>query len=202
MSAITILIFRTCHILYLIWKRTWTKILDAPSFTMRISEGSQNHYTFCKYYFLNLFEARQTNLINKMCFLLRIFNYGIICPNNKIFLDAPLITRNILSLSLSPNVCHSTAQLRSPACLTARPQLQPGLAPPRPLPLVGLPPGLPQPARQPEVRRSLRPGVARPAPAESPPAHRRDRERRGGGEERQGEAIGSPGWAWYRTKPN
>ena len=105
MSAITKLFFRTCQILYLIWKRTWTKIWDAPSFTIRMSERFQNHYNFCKYYFLNLFEARQTNLINKMCFLLRIFNYGIICSNNKIFLDAPPHNKKyFLSLSLSPNV--------------------------------------------------------------------------------------------------
>ena len=55
---------------------------------MIISDGSQNHYNFCKYHFPNLFTARhETNLINKMCFFLRIFNYGIICSDNKTILD-------------------------------------------------------------------------------------------------------------------
>ena len=71
-----------------------------------------------------------------MCFLPRIFNYDIICSHNTTFLDSHRQNKNYCpSLLIAP--ADWQADLWPPG-FTARPQLQPGLAPPRLRPLVGL----------------------------------------------------------------
>lgn len=132
---------------------------------MIISDGSQNHYNFCKYHFPNLFTARhETNLINKMCFLLRIFNYGIICSDNKTILDCRGQNKKCFFSLLSPSLQAELTCL--PHCSSSTGELS--LAPPRTsvLPASGWSRGrLTDPARPAEMRRKLRPGVVRPVRA-------------------------------------
>ena len=92
-----------------------------------------------------------------MCFLPRIFNYGIICSHNRTFLDSRRQNKNYcVSLLIAAAVTDSlTSDL--PASLL---DLNCSLVWPRPacgLWLVSRP-ALTDPGRQPEVQRILQPG--------------------------------------------